>query len=291
MSPQEWIPLSQRQQPNQGFEGPFEGVPSWLVDSLMAWLTPHFVYPSNRGVTSYQTEALRQLERRIRREIPGDSGYRKWTSLAIALPQDEELFLDVLDFQLHRMDEEYYIGDEDESAERLEELLAQGGSAWTVVARGGVYGLERRVPAAMMAAASNATAPSDNAATHLQAAWTKVYGREPDPSGAYRESVKAVEASAKAVLLPNDDWATLGKMISRVEQAPAKFAVSLTPSDFTATDGVVGMMKLLWKGQRDRHGTDDPAAPLQISQDEAEAALWLAITLVQWFRNGAIKEV
>jgi hypothetical protein len=257
----------------------------------MSWLTPHFVYRSDRGDTAYETEALRQLERRIRREIPGDSGYKKWNSLMTALPLDQELFLDVLDFQLHRMDDDYYIGDQHERAERLEELLSQGGSAWTVVSRAGAYALERRVPAVMMTAASNATTPADTATAHLQVAWTKVYGRDPDPSGAYREAVKAVEAAAKPVLLPSDDRATLGKMIARLEQAPAKFAVSLTPSDFTAIEGVVGMAKLLWKAQRDRHGTDDPEGPVEISQEEAEAALWLAIALVQWFRTGAIREV
>lgn len=48
------------------------------------------------------------------------------------------------------------------------------------------------------------------------------------------------------------------------------------------------MMRLQWKGQYDRHGSDDEETPLHVGQDEAEAAVHLAITLVQWFRSGAV---
>jgi hypothetical protein len=50
------------------------------------------------------------------------------------------------------------------------------------------------------------------------------------------------------------------------------------------------MLDLLWKSQLDRHGTPDETVPLSVSLEEAEATLHLALTLVHWFRTGAIKE-
>jgi hypothetical protein len=48
------------------------------------------------------------------------------------------------------------------------------------------------------------------------------------------------------------------------------------------------MMRVLWKSQLDRHGTDNEAVPIEVSKDEAETALHLAITLVHWFTSGAV---
>jgi hypothetical protein len=49
---------------------------------------------------------------------------------------------------------------------------------------------------------------------YLATAWNRAYGRNPDPSGAYRDAIRAVEASAKPIILPADPVATLGKMIA-----------------------------------------------------------------------------
>jgi len=76
-------------------------------------------------------------------------------------------------------------------------------------------------------------------------------GAGPDPSGAYREAVRAVEAVAKPVILPNNDRATLGQMES------------------------------VWTGQLDRHGTDDETVPLNVSPAEADAAFSACLNLVR----------
>ena len=48
------------------------------------------------------------------------------------------------------------------------------------------------------------------------------------------------------------------------------------------------MLDLVWKGQRDRHGDPDPHAPLSVTQEQAEAAVQLAVTVVQWFTAGVV---
>lgn len=46
------------------------------------------------------------------------------------------------------------------------------------------------------------------------------------------------------------------------------------------------MMELLWKSQGDRHGSPDLAVPLNVSNVEAESALYVAASLVHLFKRG-----
>jgi hypothetical protein len=48
------------------------------------------------------------------------------------------------------------------------------------------------------------------------------------------------------------------------------------------------MAAMIWTGQLDRHGTDDPAAPLNVDQAEADAAFHIALALVRLFVSAAI---
>lgn len=52
---------------------------------------------------------------------------------------------------------------------------------------------------------------------------------------------------------------------------------------------LVAMLRLLWQGQTDRHGGSTPTIP--VTAEAAEAAVHLAVTLVQWFQSGAIRRV
>jgi hypothetical protein len=48
------------------------------------------------------------------------------------------------------------------------------------------------------------------------------------------------------------------------------------------------MMRLLWHAQHDRHGDADPAAPMHVSDVEAQGAVHLAVLLVTWWHQGTI---
>jgi hypothetical protein len=169
--------------------------------------------------------------------------------------------------------------------ESLDEMLATGGSAWKVgYDPDGRPCLQRRVDETSEMAAKAAMSKPGNAASHLRAAWHKVYGRSPDASAAYREAVRAIEAAAKPVVTPNDSIATLGKMITAMRDKPSKWTTELG-----SVTVVADMMGELWTSQLDRHGTDDESVPLSVSAAQAEAALHLAVTLVQWFQGGAVR--
>lgn len=126
------------------------------------------------------------------------------------------------------------------------------------------------------------------AARLLSDAWHAMYGRSPNPSEAYRDAVRAVEAAAKPLVTPHDPTATLGKMIAAMRDAPQKWTFAIAAEGVSGVDVMRQLMDVLWKGQHDRHGRHDPEGPIEVSASEAEAALHAAVTLVHWFRSGAV---
>lgn len=122
-------------------------------------------------------------------------------------------------------------------------------------------------------------------------AWGELYGIEPNASAAYGLAIKAVEDAAIPVVSPNNERATLGTVLAQVEeqgdwQLPMEREHDRAPS----RDVLIGMMRLLWHGQHDRHG-GQPSAPGDVSVEEATVAVSLAVTLVNLLRAGAAARV
>ncbi|MDE0138686.1 MAG: hypothetical protein OXM57_09130 [bacterium] len=280
----EWIPLSQRENPSGDFEGPFEGVPVWLRGSLIDWVRPALTGGTPwDGYSFWSIEQIRFIERSLRLKLPtGDEEHLGQWILRL-MQGNSDFLLDVVDLVLSNLAKRT-------NAVELRRILEEAGSIWTPVLEDHHFRLERRVQGEVMKRANRVMESRDNASKHLKEAWIRVYGRSPDPSSAYREAVRAVEAAAKTVVSPNNKLTTLGTIIADVKSRPTKFAVSLEPGtrDKDPVEGLVYMLRLLWKAQIDRHGTDDQNARLHVSLEEAETALHLAITLVHWFREGLV---
>lgn len=176
-------------------------------------------------------------------------------------------------------------------AASLQQLLDDVRSVYTVREDGA--GLERRAGAratkAYEVAVREAAVKPDagSAAVHLREAWTAAHALAPDPARAYSEAVKAVESAAHAVLEPNNARATLGTMIGQVRSNPQAFRIALEgrsgPGD---VGGVTAMLALLWDGQTSRHGSREQTRPETL--DQARMAVYLAVTLVEWFASGAV---
>jgi hypothetical protein len=191
--------------------------------------------------------------------------------------------LDVVDYLLQRASRSSVGG----AAESLEMCLREGGSKWCVSTTRD--SLEERVAAEVAERAAQVMTAGKRAGQHLREAWGAVYGRNPSPSHAYREAVRAVEAAAIPVVLPNDATATLGKVIRDIKTAPEKRSVALQPAKGDPVQYVIGMLELLWTSQFDRHGTADDSVPLSVNQEQAEAAVHLALTLTHWFEAGLVR--
>jgi hypothetical protein len=262
----------------EDYEALHEGVPPWLRPSLEAWVRDLLRSPST-GRWSF--EKLRKLERELRLPLNGTESSVA-DSFLMVLHEDDDVFLEVVDYLLRDLGLL-----SSTSLLPIITMLNEAGSAWRVVRKSHGFGLERRVPEEVAASAKEAFAAEGGAGRHLQKAWSVTYGRHPNPTEAYAEAVKAVEAAAKPVVTPNDDKTTLGKMVSALRDRPEKWDVVLAaPSGFDKVDVVRLMAQLLCQGQTDRHGGGGHGP---ITQNEAEAALHLAVVLVHWFTSGAIR--
>lgn len=278
----DWQPLGVREGWETGYDSLHDGVPNWLRQSLADWVRERLV----DAMGNPQRALLRVIERVLR--WPLDWRWKESGALATVLNgagSQPKRFLGAVDLLLSRLD----AGRSDHSREAaaLEIALRQGGSLWRVVNRNGTLGLEQRVDEAVQKAAEKAMQPGDPAGRLLSDAWHALYGREPDPSEAYRDAVRAVEAAAKPVITPKDPKATLGKMIGAMREAPGKWTFPIS-AGASGVDTVRELMDLVWQGQKDRHGDPDIEGPVDVGREEAEVAVHAAVTLVHWFRSGAV---
>ncbi|MBL7618402.1 hypothetical protein I7331_03985 [Frankia sp. AgB1.8] len=270
-------------------EEPYEGLPLHLRGHVDEWLTSAISYD----------EDVEQISLRLKREISwepsrssrGRFSYSPWMRMKILIPQDaEDVILDVLDAVLIHRSETYrkstgYPFERDTAPEELEELLKAGGSAYTVSSER--THLERRVDPTARKSFENAVAAAHatSASNHLSEAWRAIYGRSPDAAKSYGEAIKAVEAAAIPIIQPNHARATLGTVRGELKANPTKWTFQISPGSI---DPVLALISTLWDGQVNRHGGVAPTAP--ISERAAESAVHLAVTLVQWFASGAVRQ-
>lgn len=278
-------PLSKRVRPESAdWDGPFEGVPDWLVQSFLDFVMPTLIVQDVIGQAA-STPAFRAMQRQLHLTVQwGLGAFQAFRDVWDRAQADPDLLLDMVDFCLGCGQVRW------ESITTLGVALQEGGSAWTVGRdSSGRFELQRRIDATTQALVKDAAGSDQRAAHHLAAAWSEIYGRNPSASEGYREAVRAVETAAIPVVSPNKNTATLGTLIADMKAKPSKWTTSLNPPPSVDDIGqVIAMMELLWKSQLDRHGSVDESAPLHVTQKEAEAALHLSATLVHWFQSGAV---
>jgi len=206
-----WRPLSERDKPATE-ETLYEGVPPHLADSLSSWITRNL---------ANETAALIAMRLRLDLREIQSTNFSNSDKLRMFAEDDTKLHLEVLDAAIFMLR-----GSDPASVEELEWALEAGGSAWRVARDG--RSLERRVDETVRMAAETAATPGTNAATHLAAAWQAIYGRNPNPSRAYSESIKAVEAAAIPFVSPANSKATLGTVIRDLENQQTRWQLAVT---------------------------------------------------------------
>ncbi|MFG3423690.1 hypothetical protein [Micromonospora sp. NPDC048063] len=189
----------------------------------------------------------------------------------------------------HRMTREDVVG----SLVALDPLLKDGGSLYRCDFE--QHCLVRRVDDTTQAAVDTAIkSASASAADHLRAAWTAAYGLSPDPDKVFNEAIRAVEEVACPFVEQKKaaaNSATLGTVIGELgKNAPHKWELMLPGKDGQPSEvgPIVSMMEALWHAQLSRHG-GAPKSRRQ-NQDEAEAAVHLAVLLVQWLSTGVLRK-
>ena len=176
-----------------------------------------------------------------------------------------------------------------EHVEELDQVFLDAGLAYRVASDHA--GLMRRLDEAVVAASEQAIGSANEAtATLLQVAWRSAFGLHPNPTTAYRDAVRAVEELACPLVLAkaaSNNSATLGTVRDHLRAAPGKWRfVLLDKDDNDSVDPLVAMLDRLWTGQVSRHGGGSRSRDQ--TQAEAEAAVHLAVTLVQLLSTGAL---
>ncbi len=190
---------------------------------------------------------------------------------------DDDRILQIVDWVI--MDQGRHDGNGRVAA--LEKILSDGGSSWKVGIRNGQRGLEERVPLGVQDAADATIASTGDAGQLLSEAWHAAFGRNPDPEEAYEKAIKAVEEAGWDSVSPGNKRASLGTMV-RDMKAQGDWKLDLPTPD---ADVPVKMAEALWVAQESRHGGNGYRKP---TPAEAEAAVLLAVPLVQWFASKAL---
>lgn len=290
-----WQPLSRRHISTRE-RALFEGVPDHLIRPLKTWIAG---YLEDRPELTERVA----LQMRVALGTPDPQQL-----VALVSDSDPSKLLDVVDVVLH-LDKSLWWdldvagpepkaeagladwipsfgwpkGSRAAAVERLAEMLMDAGSAFEVDWRQRC--LQHRVDVTVTTAAEQAM--SMDSGSHLQASWAATYGRHPDPSKAYDEAIRAVEAAAIPVLLPTEATATLGKVLAHLTQAGNKWELAIEGPTGGDIAPLTEMIRLLWKGHIARHAGSLTFRPQH--QDEAQMAVHLAATLVHWFTTGAVR--
>lgn len=151
-----------------------------------------------------------------------------------------------------------------------------------------VWHLAKRVDAAATAAVLDAHQSGKDSGRLLATSWRATFQHRPDLTRSYADAVLAVEAAACPILIPNDAAPTLGKAISHLAATAGAWTVAgLDDKQQQSADTLLAMLKTIWQNQ-ERHAARGGKAPEPVDQFEAEAVLFLAVTLVQWFERGLV---
>ncbi|MBS2966312.1 hypothetical protein KGA66_24920 [Actinocrinis puniceicyclus] len=155
-------------------------------------------------------------------------------------------------------------------------------------------GLRRRIDVSLAQQADQAeefamAAGRPAARQHLARARGKLLALDPEPDVAYGEAIRAVEAVANPFLLPRNPSPTLSLARDHLRDAAAKYEFVITAKSGVpgSVAVVVEMLSTLCSGQSDRHAGGPNNAP--VTQESAESAFALAVTLVIWFSTGAVR--
>lgn len=268
-----------------------DGIPAWMRSGVKEWLRARLLIPQAGGIVRKLVSTVRAFDELTQQEYPladifEDRGFNTFEALLFEDPDGTDIYVQFLDYMVY-LTSSAYAGEV--YLEELEGVLLRSGSKWTVGIRGDHPGLEERVPTGVRDAAEAAMSLPGHAGELLSKAWHAAFGVSPNPVAAYTNAVLAVEAAAVPVVIPSDRNATLGKVFSVMrDQGGWGLDIKKQHENYSVQTVVLGMVQMLWAGQG-RHAGQPDWAPN--TQAEAEAAVLLAVPLVQWFNSGSLRRL
>lgn len=265
-----WTPRSRRLGISND-DGPFDGVPDHLKPQLLRWIYHTLSGAKHSGRFSH----LIALRLRITLNMDSDPAWQ----LMEHAESDDDVCWDVVEGAVHIYP--HHSSELREVCSHLRGLLTTSGSVYRL---SDDLEIVERVGAEAQAVYDAATATPDHVADDLREAWSKAYGRSPDPSDAWDHAIKAIESVLAPVVEPNNAKPTLGSMIAVLGGGGgAKFKSAFAgPGKDNSVDALADPLKLVWPNT-DRHGEATP--PRTPTLQEARAVVNLGAALVQCDRD------
>lgn len=254
------------------------GVPPYMSPSLLGWVWSM--------VRDHDLEGY----------VQANQGGSKFKTVYEAATMDDDLMLDVVDSILQHLpalDESGHYVTQNKLrvlVAALQSILAESSSAFAVDFSDGMR-LIQRVDKTAEQASDDAVEQDGHASGLLRTAWSATFNRDPNPSSSYRDAVLAVESVACQAFTPGDQQPSLGKAIGHLQSSLTTWTVAtLDDQQQASAETLLAMLKTVWQNYQRHLGADgSPAQPA--TQDEAEAVLFLAVTIVQWFERGLVKHI
>lgn len=276
------LPYSVRQdtERTEEFKNPEPGIPEWMLDEVIEWMSEPIARAGNveRYVKRLKVDLRRDIMTKAYVAADGDK-LLPWVKVDLEMRD----LLDILD-NLSRSCSPV-------EAWQLDELLKAGGTYGIAAATKDSKPEDRYlfdlVEPEMQRLIDDAKAPADRASDYLRVAHAAAYGQYRNATEAWDHSVKAIESVMRPVISPNDRSATLGKMLGQMKATRDKLGGVLGGGD----DGIArveAMVRLVWENH-ERHA--DFEKPLQPSDEQAQTAFIIAVTVVQLFRSRAIDRI
>jgi hypothetical protein len=164
----------------------------------------------------------------------------------------------------------------------VDRILAIGRSAWMAAEEGIVH---RADPTAQAAFEQCSAIPGSTSA-ELKEAWTRAHARQTNPGDAWDHAIKAVEAALIPIVVPKKSKPNLGDVIGQLRGQPHLWKLGARGQNRDhSIEPLVAMLTLLWPDPN-RHGSPTPEPPA--TAEEGRAMVNLALTIVQWAREGLI---
>jgi hypothetical protein len=228
--------------------------------------------------------------------VQANEGGSKFKTVYEAATMNDDLMLDVVDSILQHLPALDESGDYVTQNKlrvlvaALQSILAESSSTFAVDFSDGMR-LTRRVDLTARQACDDAVEQDGHASGLLKTAWSATFSRDPDPSNSYRDALLAVESVACRAFTPWDQQPSLGRAIDHLESTLATWTVATLDNQQQASaETLLAMLNTVWQNHQRHLGTEgSPAQPA--TQDEAEAVLFLAVTIVQWFERGLVKHI
>lgn len=221
-------------------------------------------------------------------EWSGNTG-RVLLSLMERLLGDETLTLDVVDLLLHGVGG----APARPSIAALARLLEASGSEWRVEwLNHRTAELSRRVMPEALRSVDNVVAAGGATGQYLRNAMTAAFGRNPAPDKAHRDAILALERALHDITMPNDDAATLGRMLGHLRTNRGDYETRLKPQrpQVDGVDAFIDLVGVVWHSDL-RHADLSQANATYVTPEQAQDAVLAAALACEWVRSGAFRKV